>query len=119
MLTRKQAAARKREKAQEAALVAKLAKQLGRHADGGRVKAKKPERDLAVTYRHDESPYQSLTTTSGHEEDSIFFEEGHVEREAIAQQEIAKKKKRVGVLVNKSGYQYISEETDLTTLGKK
>lgn len=40
-------------------------------------------------------------------------------REKVAQEEIARKKKRVAVLVNKSAYQYITEETDLTTLGRK
>lgn len=119
MLTKRQVATRKREKAQEAALVAKLAKELGRSEKGGRIKSKKPEKDLDVVYRQDVSPYKSLTTTPDNEQDSIFVEEGLEERDAIAQAEIAKKKKRVGVLVNKSGYQYISEETDLTTLGKK
>jgi hypothetical protein len=40
-------------------------------------------------------------------------------REKIAQEEVARKKKRVGILVNKSSYQYISDGMDLTTLGKK
>lgn len=119
MLTKRQVATRKREKAQEAALVAKLAKELGRSEKGGTIKKKKPDRDLAVTYRQDDSPYRSLTVTPENIQDSIFFDEGLEERDAAAQIEIAKKKKRVGVLVNKSGYQYISEETDLTTLGKK
>jgi hypothetical protein len=119
MLTKKQAAQRRKDKEREAAIVAKLSKELGRSEKGGRIKAKKPEKDLNVNYRHDESPYKSLTTTPTFEPEAIFFEEGYEERERIAQEEIAKKKKRVGVLVNKSGYQYISEETDLTTLGKK
>lgn len=40
-------------------------------------------------------------------------------REAAAQEEIARKRKQVGILVNKSTYQYITEGMDLTTLGKK
>ena len=45
--------------------------------------------------------------------------EEYARREALAQQEIERKKKRVGILVNKSCYQYITDETDLTTLGRK
>lgn len=40
-------------------------------------------------------------------------------RELEAQKEIERKKKRVAILYNKGGYQYVSDETDLTTLGKK
>jgi len=40
-------------------------------------------------------------------------------REAEAQKEIKAKKRRVAVLYNKGGYQYVSDETDLTTLGSK
>jgi predicted nucleic acid-binding Zn ribbon protein len=42
-----------------------------------------------------------------------------IEREAKAQKEIQKKKNRVGILVNKSGYQYISDGMDPKTLGRK
>jgi hypothetical protein len=119
MLTRKQTLERKRQKAQEAAKIEKLLKDLGR-TDAGRVKAKRKERDLVVEHRDQPAnQYASAPPIEIVEKDSIFFEEGYEEREAVAQREIARKKKRVGVLVNKSGYQYISEETDLTTLGKK
>ena len=40
-------------------------------------------------------------------------------REAIAQEEIALKRQRTAPLFNKGGYQYISDEMDLKTLGKK
>lgn len=40
-------------------------------------------------------------------------------REQVAQKEIERKKKQVGILVNKSSYQFISDGMDLTTLGKK
>jgi len=40
-------------------------------------------------------------------------------REDAAQEEIARKKKRVAPLFNKGGLQYISDEMDLTTLGRK
>lgn len=41
------------------------------------------------------------------------------QRELAAQKEIERKKKRVAILYNKGGYQYVSDATDLTTLGKK
>lgn len=41
------------------------------------------------------------------------------ERERLAQEEIARKKKRVAVLVNKSNYQYVTDGMELETLGKK
>jgi len=47
------------------------------------------------------------------------YEGDMLSRELAAQKEIAAKKKRVGVLVNKSGYQYITEGMDPTTLGRK
>lgn len=119
MLTKRQAATRKREKAQEAALVAKLAKELGRSEKGGCIKTKKPAKDLDVVYRQDVSPYKSLTTVPDDLQDSIFVEEGLEERDAIAKAEIEKKKKRVGVLFNKGGLMYITEEFDLKDLGKK
>lgn len=42
-----------------------------------------------------------------------------VAREAAAQEEIARKKKRVGITVNKSCYQYLGDDYDATTLGRK
>lgn len=41
------------------------------------------------------------------------------ERERLARQETERKKKRVAVLYNKGAYQYISDEMDPTTIGKK
>lgn len=41
------------------------------------------------------------------------------EREAAAQKEIAQKKKRVAVLYNKGGLQYISDDADPKTFGRK
>ena len=45
--------------------------------------------------------------------------EEYARREAEAQVEIAKKRKRTGVLYNKGAYQFISDEMDITTLGRK
>lgn len=41
------------------------------------------------------------------------------EREAQAQKEIERKKKRVAILYNKGGLQYISDDADPETFGKK
>lgn len=40
-------------------------------------------------------------------------------REIAAQEEIERKKKRVAPLWNKGGLQYITDDTDITTLGRK
>lgn len=40
-------------------------------------------------------------------------------REDAAQEEIARKRKRVAVIAHKSAYQYITDETDLTLMGRK
>lgn len=42
-----------------------------------------------------------------------------VQREALAQREIALKRQRTAPLFNKGGYQFISDEMDLKTIGKK
>lgn len=42
-----------------------------------------------------------------------------LEREQLAQQEIEKKKQRTAPLYNKGPVQYITDDTDLTTLGRK
>ena len=41
-----------------------------------------------------------------------------LERELLAQQEIERKKKRVGITFNKGAYQYLGDDIDPTTLGK-
>lgn len=40
-------------------------------------------------------------------------------REAVAQEEIKRKRKRVAPAYNKGGYQYITDDTDPKTLGRK
>lgn len=40
-------------------------------------------------------------------------------REDAAQKEIERKRKRVAPLYNKGGYQFVTDDTDLTTLGRK
>lgn len=42
-----------------------------------------------------------------------------LEREQAAQEEIERKKRRVAPLYNKGGYQYVTDETDLSDLGRK
>lgn len=41
------------------------------------------------------------------------------ERERLAQEEIARKRKRVAVVAHKSAYQYLSDDMDLTLIGRK
>lgn len=119
MLTRKQIQKRKQEKLREEAQLAKLAKELGRNPDGGITKAKKADKDLSVTYRETPSVYPSLTEVPVRVVLDTFPVEGYDEREAAAQIEIEKKKNRVGPLYHKGGYQYITDDTDVTTLAKK
>jgi hypothetical protein len=42
-----------------------------------------------------------------------------LEREIKAQEEIAKKRKRIAPLYNKGAAQYITDETDPKTIGRK
>lgn len=42
-----------------------------------------------------------------------------VRREQLAQEEVERKKKRTAPLWNKGGYQYIPDDMDLSTLGRK
>lgn len=125
MLTRKQQKQREQKKMREQSELAKLAKQVGRLPDGSLPKDKKKKDDgtsLLVNYRandtrHIPSAAPSITVT----EQGIFLEEGHdwAARERIAQEEIEKKKKRIAPLFNKGGLQYITDDTDLTTVGRK
>lgn len=124
MLTRKQQQQRKQKQAREQAELAKLAKQVGRLPDGSLPKDKKKKDDgksLLVNYRANDTRHipsaPSITIT----EEGIFLEEGHdwAARERIAQEEIEKKKKRIAPLYNKGGLQYITDDTDLTTVGRK
>lgn len=125
MLTRKQQLARKQQKQKEESERAKLMKQLGRNPDGS-VPKKKKEKSTLNVQRHAEhldvalvaeQPKQAEAREIIHDEP--FKMEGWEEREAQAQVEIEKKKKRVAPLYNKGGYQYVTDETDTTTLGRK
>ena len=42
-----------------------------------------------------------------------------MDREKKAQEEIERKKLRVAPLYSKGGYQYITDDTDLKTIGRK
>jgi len=124
MLTKKQQQERKRKEQQEAAARAKLAKQLGRNADGSLPKAAKKVDDgssLKLEYRTSDVGHlpsaKKLTVT----EEGVFLVEGEdwAAREQAAQEEIERKKKRTAPLYNKGGYQYISDSEDPTTIGRK
>jgi len=49
----------------------------------------------------------------------IVYDGKMEERERLAQEEIERKKLRTAPLYNKGGYQYITDETDLSDLGRK
>lgn len=124
MLTRKQQQQRKQKQAREQSELAKLAKQVGRLPDGSLPKDKKKKDDgtsLLVNYRANDTRHIPSAPAITVTEHGIFLEEGHdwVERERIAQEEIEKKKKRIAPLYNKGGYQYLTDDTDLTTVGRK
>lgn len=69
------------------------------------------------------SQYQSVITNAPiNNTKPIEYDEEMLEREKAAQEEIARKKTRVGILYNKGGYGYLGEEPDpeiLKGLGKK
>jgi hypothetical protein len=124
MLTRKQQQQRKQKQMREQAELAKLAKQVGRLPDGSLPKDKKKKDDgssLLVNYRSSDVAHYPSAPSISVTEEGIFLEEGHdwAAREQAAQEEIERKKKRTAPLYNKGGYQYISDDTDLTTVGRK
>ena len=128
MLTRKQLQQRKQREQKEAAEKAKLAKQLGRNPDGSLPKEKRKAKasstlDVSKNAKHldvkliTEAPARASDNKISRDE--ILQYDGWQEREAAAQVEIEKKKKRVAPLFNKGGLQYIGDSEDLTTLGRK
>lgn len=122
MLTRRQQQQKKQEKLREQARIAKLAKELGRNPDGSVTKVKKKsDKTLSVPFVPPSPPdFPSLTAVPEKAEGlDTFPVEGYEEREAAAQIEINKKKNRVGPLYPKGGYQYMTDDTDTTTLSGK
>lgn len=120
MLTRRQQQQRKQDKVKEAAEIARLSKQLGRNPDGKAVRKKGKDNDLSVSYRSDVSPHKSLAGTVRDTTAVFAFEvDDHDAREAVAQQEIERKKKRIAPHYSKGPYQYLTDDVDPTTLGRK
>lgn len=116
MLTKKQIQAKRRAAMEEEARVRKLQKELAprRHVE---LKAEIPKLDgdgRCAEGKNLKSAAQIIR-----EAELTFVPHDHAQREAVAQKEIEKKKKRVAPLFNKGGLQYISDDTDLTTLGRK
>lgn len=60
-----------------------------------------------------------LPTPKAQQKQPPRLEGDMLEREKAAQQEIERKKQRVAPLYNKGGLQFITDDTDLTTLGRK
>lgn len=123
VLTKKQQQQRRQKREQEAAAVAKLARQLGRDPKTGKpAVSRKQEKDLQVNYRDSGVRiYASGDKLAAPERDDthVFQAEGWEEREALAQQETERKKKRIAPLYSKGPYQYLTDEADPTTLGRK
>ncbi len=116
MLTKKQRAAKAKQKQQEQAKVAKLKKYLEptRHVV---ITAEKPKLDGGG--RVIEGKQFASAKPASKNEVLEFVPDDYESREAAAQVEIAKKKKRTAPLYNKGGYQYVGDHEDLTTLGRK
>lgn len=92
----------------------------------GRVKSTKSGSNLtsgpsipkwATTTTHIPSVTTNSKTTFGRTSMMERALQGHENQEVT--EEIIRKSKRVGILFNKGGYGYITDETDIKTLGKK
>lgn len=77
---------------------------------------------LPIQYRIDPTrniPSASLETLKGAHEAPVKYEGEMLERELAAQEEIERKKKRIAPAYNKGAYQYITDGTDPSDLGRK
>lgn len=74
---------------------------------------------ISKPYRREVPDYPSAPLTSHVPKAKPRYTGVMAERERIAQEEIEKKKKRVAPSFNKGPYQYITDETDLKTMGRK
>lgn len=126
MLTKKQQAQKRQQKLQEDAKLARLRKDVGRDAKSGRPATyEKVDRELSAPTKsiledRNTKAHKSMLTEAAPEWEIFEFEyENFEEREKAAQEEIERKKLRVAPLFNKGGYQYISDDMDPTTFGKK
>ena len=82
------------------------------------VKGTPPKVEVA---RRETKRYPSLITNTpfNFDDTKVRYEGEMLKRELAAVEESEYKKTCVGVLVNKSSYQYITPGMDLTTLGRK
>lgn len=83
---------------------------------GKKAKVKKPEpyRRPSAANVPSFSGDSSVTVTQ-----TVSYTGEMAEREKAAQKEIERKKRRTAPLYNKGGYQYVTDETDLSDLGRK
>lgn len=112
-LTKKQQNAKRKAQQLEASMRRKLERELAPKTNG-RLKLNLPN----LTY--DKGPlYESERRVPARVVEIEFEPSDAEEREREAQVEIARKKKRVAPLYNKGGYQYLGDDVDPTTIGKK
>nr|DAF93466.1 MAG TPA: hypothetical protein [Myoviridae sp. ctshb19] len=124
MLTKKQIQARKQKQQQEEAAKARLAKQLGRNADGSLPKAAKKKDDgssLKLDYRTSDVGHLPSAERNEIEPEAYFLVDGvdWEQRKKAAALETEHKKKCTAPLYSKGPYQFITDAADLTTLGRK
>lgn len=131
MLTRKQRNQKRLAKQQESSLILKLRNDVGRTATGHLISREKEMRDLAAPVpkvqeenntRNIPSINHEAVRVSNPWADADVFEvevENFAEREAAAREEKERKKKRLAPLYNKGPVQYMTDDTDYTTVGRK
>lgn len=116
-LSKRALAEKKRKEQEDKAFAEKLKRQIaqmGRGSSGKTINA-----IPALAYRESShKKYGSADLTPFVIPDKVELTPEMAEREKEAQHKIKILKGRVGILYNKGGYQFISEGTDLTTLGR-
>lgn len=91
----------------------------------------KPDSKEFVEYKPKPNPYIEQRRADYHATPSLVdtrpnnpkvaprYEGEMIEREMVAQKEIEKKKKRTAPAYSKGAYQYITDETDISEIGRK
>lgn len=72
----------------------------------------RPDTPVIKSKRKGVEPVRKHTKT-------VKYEGEMAQRESAAQEEVEAKKKRIAPMYNKGAYMLITEDTDLTTLGKR
>lgn len=91
-----------------------------RRADDKPVELYKPQNPLYADWKSQQEKYPSVINTKPIASEMPTRYEGEMaEREAKAREEIERKKKRVSITYNKGAYQYLGDDYDTTTIGRK